>query len=225
MTKKNIINYVLVPIICACISLILGMIFDDVFIGTSMLFVGLLNAYYMAIGKWTNYIFGILFSIIYAFVCYSNGLYGFLIFTILVYTPIQIIGLINWIKNKQDNTVLTKSLSFLSGMGLTVLVIVCSFLLGFLLTLIPGQNLAFLDSSSQIINLCGVFLMSIRHREAWYVWLMNNTVDLIIWIINISNNSTYSQMAFIVSVMYFVMNIISLILWIKIEKKQKEKVA
>ncbi|MBO7526607.1 MAG: nicotinamide mononucleotide transporter, partial [Clostridia bacterium] len=149
----------------------------------------------------------------------------FLIFTILVYTPIQIIGLINWIKNKQDNTVLTKSLSFLSGMGLTVLVIVCSFLLGFLLTLIPGQNLAFLDSSSQIINLCGVFLMSIRHREAWYVWLMNNTVDLIIWIINISNNSTYSQMAFIVSVMYFVMNIISLILWIKIEKKQKEKVA
>ena len=92
---------------------------------------------------------------------------------------------------------------------------------GFLLTLIPGQNLAFLDSASQMINLAGIFLLTFRFRESWYVWLANNTIDLAIWIINTVKNTQSAPMMLVVSVMYFVMNIYGLVEWIVIEKKQK----
>ena len=96
-----------------------------------------------------------------------------------------------------------------------------SVILGFLLSLIPNQNLAFLDSTSQIINICGVILVSLRFRECWYVWLANNIIDLIIWIVNVAKHTINSEMALITSIMYLVMNIIGVVAWIKIEKKQK----
>ena len=176
----------------------------------------------MALGRPCNYLFGIAFSVVYAIVCYNNGLFGFVIFTVLVYTPIQIFGLINWIRHKKDSSVLMKSLKISQGIMTSTLLVIASFVLGFLLSLIPNQNLAFLDSSSQIVNLCGVILVVSRFREAWYIWLINNFIDIIIWIINVIGGTIFSQMSLIVSIMYLIMNIVGLIMWIKIEKKQKE---
>lgn len=94
---------------------------------------------------------------------------------------------------------------------------------GFLLTFIPGQNLAFFDSTSQIINIAGGLLVTLRFRESWYVWLANNIIDLSIWIINVVRNTQNSQMMLVVSVMYFVMNVYGLVEWVLIEKRQKAK--
>lgn len=224
MAKKRIINYIIIPIITICTSLILGMVFNDITLGATTLIFGFLNAYYMAIGKPINYVFGIFFSITYAWECYNNGLFGFLIFTIIVYTPIQVFGLINWIKHKtSDSEVLMKSLNVKNGIMLTILLLGASFGLGALLSLIPGQNLAYWDSSSQISNLCGVILATIRFREAWYIWLVNNVIDLLIWIIRVLQDAVNAQMALMVSIMYLIMNIIGIIMWIKIENKQKEQ--
>ena len=221
LTRKQIINYVNIPIITICASIIIGIFFNDVLLGSTTLIFGFLNAYYMAIGKPSNYIFGILFSITYALECYNNGLFGFVIFTILVYTPIQIYGLINWIRHKSNDAIIMKSLKIWHAIVLTLLLAGASFGLGFLLSLIPGQNLAFLDSSSQILNLCGLILIALRFREAWYIWLFNNIIDLIIWIMRLCVGAVNAPMAFIVSIMYFIMNVIGIVLWIKIELKQK----
>lgn len=177
----------------------------------------------MAIGRWYNYIFGILFSILYSVICCFNGLYGFVIFTIFAYTPIQIYGVIKWFKKKEGNTVQVRSIPLKWGILLSIGVILLSAGLGFLLSLIPGQNLAFLDSTSQIINIAGGVLVTLRFRESWYVWLANNAIDLAIWIINTVRNTQNSQMMLVMSVMYFVMNIYGLVEWVLIEKRQKAK--
>jgi nicotinamide mononucleotide transporter len=212
----------LIVIICTVvISLILGYIFDDMIWGTLTLIFGFLNSYYMAIGKWQNYIFGFLSTITYTYICTVNGLYGWLIFSIIFYLPVQIIGVVNWFKNKRNDTVEMKSFTVKNSVIISVSIVVGSVVLGFLLSLIPGQKLAFLDSTSQIINICGVILVTIRFRECWYVWLANNFIDLIIWIINVIKSTANSEMALITSIMYLVMNIIGLISWVKIERKQK----
>lgn len=205
------------------VSFGLGIIFDDYIWGSLTLIFGFLNAYYMAIGKWQNYIYGILFTLTYAYICTVNGLYGWLIFSLLFYVPIQIYGIINWFKNSTGTQVKMKSFNLKNSLIICFSILLFSALLGFLLSLIPSQNLAFLDSTSQIINACGIVLESIRFRECWYIWLANNIIDLCIWIINAVNNTVNSQMALIVSIMYLVMNIIGLISWIKIEKLQKSK--
>ena len=215
----------IIPALSIFISIIAGVFFGDYFLGTITLVCGFLNSYYAAIGKWQNYIYSIGFNIFYAYVCAINGLFGFLIFTLFVYMPIQIYGLVNWIKNKNqsNNIIEMKSLNFKSASILCVSVVILSVSLGFLLNLIPNQNLAFMDSTSQIFNICGLLAQSFRYREAWYISLFNNTIDLIIWIINAINLTPNSAMMLITNIVYLVMNIIGIFCWIKLEKRQKEQ--
>lgn len=72
--KKNFQLFIM-PAITIIVSIVLGVISGDYFWGIITLIFGFLNAYYMAIGKWYNYIFGLLFSLSYAFVCGKNDAY------------------------------------------------------------------------------------------------------------------------------------------------------
>lgn len=222
MSKEKVIKNIIAPVIIVIISIVFAIIFNDYVFGLITLVAGFLNAYYMIIGKWYNYIFGIIFSITYSIVCFINGLYGFAIFTIILYTPIQITGLVKWFKKQSNDAVEVKSLSVKHGLLLTVAVCLFSAVLGFLLNLIPTQQMSYFDSVSQMINLCGIILSTLRYREMWYVWLANNVVDLLIWIKNFIDGSSNSGMMLVVSIMYFLTNIYGLINWIKLEKIQNK---
>lgn len=225
--KKN--NYftvkdAIIIVATLIISLLLGVVFDDYIWGALTLAFGFLNAYYMAIGRWENYIYGILFTLTYAYICTINGLYGWLIFTIIFYLPVQIFGIVNWFKNKTEDSVEMKSFNLKNSIIICSSIFVGSAILGFLLSLIPSQNLAFLDSTSQIINVSGVVLVSIRFKECWYVWLANNFIDTTIWIVNTINGTVNAEMTLITSIMYLVMNVVGLVCWIKTERKQKTQI-
>ena len=221
MSKK--FQLYIMPIITVIISIILGVISGDYFWGVITLIFGFLNAYYMAIGKWYNYIFGLLFSFSYAYVCAKNGLFGWVIFAIAFYIPSQISGMISWLKNKQDDVVEMRSLNIKKSIIVCAGVILGSGIFGYLLSLIPSQQLSFLDGTTQIVNVCGIVLSLLRFRESWYIWLINNVLDLSIWIINLIDSNSDSYMMLITSVMYLIMNIIGIVSWIKIEKEQKNK--
>lgn len=222
MTKKQkILQLYIIPILIVLISVIFAVIFNDYFFGFITFACGFLNTYYMAIGRWENYIFGIIFSVFYAIVCYKNGLYGFAIFTVIAYIPLQIVGLVGWLKKQSNNSVIVKSLSLKKEIFLTFGVCAASCLLGFLLDLIPTQNMSYLDSTSQIINLAGAILSVMRYRECW-VLLANNSIDLAIWTINTINHTANAEMMLVTSIMYLVMNIYGLLFWIFIERRQRQ---
>ncbi len=219
--KKQILHYVVVPFISAGISFGLGAIFHDYIFGPLCLWFGFLNSYYMALGLVANYIMGLGFAAVYGYIGFSSGLYGLAIFMIIITTPMQIYGIVNWIKHRGEDAVLVKSLNLKNSIIVTISVIAGSALLGYLLSLIPTQNFAFLDSTSQIINVCGVLMMMLRYRESWYVWLVNNVIDLVIWILFVARGGMYAELTLITSIMYLVMNIIGIIAWVRIERKQK----
>lgn len=126
---KNTFKNLLFPILITMLSAILGIVCGDILWGTLSLIFGFLNAYFMAIGKWYNYIFGFLFAIVYAYICTINGLFGLLIFTIIFYLPLQVIGLINWFRNKEDAEVKMRSLNLKTATILCVSIIAGSTLL------------------------------------------------------------------------------------------------
>lgn len=201
-------------------SIICGIISKDYFLGTLILICGLLNSYYASIGKIHNYIFGALYSLLSGYVCYINGLYGIAILSVLVYFPSQIQGYLSWKKNTNENKeVEVRGFTLKNSILITLSCIVGSLILGGLLSKIPGQQLAFLDSSSNAINLCGIILMNLRFKECWAVWLFNNSIDLSIWIINAINGTSNSIMMLLVSIGYLLINIYGLIKWIKMERK------
>jgi nicotinamide mononucleotide transporter len=135
----------------------------------------------------------------------------------------QLFGIINWNKHQQDSEVVVKKLSIKNTICMFIGVAVLSVGFGFLLSLIPSQNMAYLDSVCQIINVFGVLLNILRYRESWWVWLVNNIINEVIWVINVINHTPSAEMMLISSTMYLIMNFVSIYSWLKIENKQKQQ--
>ena len=77
MNKKQVFNYIIVPILATVICFLLGFCFKDYYLGPITLIFGFLGAFYMAKGKWYGYVFGLVQCIFSVIICFINGLkYG-----------------------------------------------------------------------------------------------------------------------------------------------------
>lgn len=218
MNKKNII----ITSLCIAISIVSGIITKDLLVGGTILLSGLLCAYFASEGKRFNYILGLINYLLMGYVALKNNLFGIFSFYIFVFSPLQIQGYLSWNKNlNTEKNVKVREFNFRNSIIITLSCIIGSFTLGYLLSLIPGQRLAFMDASSNCINLCGVILMILRFKESWWLWLINNIIDLIIWIITVIENGNGSVMMLLVSIGYLLINIYGVIKWNLEAKKNK----
>lgn len=218
MNKK----YIIITCICFIISLISGIISNDIIIGGTILLTGLLCAYFASVGKRSNYILGLINYLLMGYVSLKNNLYGIFFFYIFIFSPLQINGFLTWNKNlNEEKSVKVREFTLRNSIIITLSCIIGSLLLGYLLTLIPSQRLAFMDASSNCINLCGVILMILRFKESWWLWLINNVIDLSIWIITFINKGEGSMMMLLVSIGYLLINIYGIIKWNIEAKKNK----
>lgn len=211
--KINRKNWIVI-ILSFVLSAVLGILSHDLIIGGLILFTSIMNSYLASIGKKANYITGFISCLLTGYVSLKNNLYGLFFFYIFIFAPFQIYGFINWKNNEDENSnVIVRGFTLKNSIMIILSCIIGSFVLGYLLTLIPNQNLAFMDASSNCINLCGVILMILRFKESWWVWLANNIIDLIIWIIMLVNNGPSSWMMLLSSLAYLLINIYGIIKW------------
>jgi len=201
-------------------SLLSGILTKDVIPGSIVLATGLLCAYYASEGKKITYIFGLMNYILIGYISLKNNLYGIFACYILLFAPLQIQGFLTWNKNSdKEKTVQVRSFTLRNSIMIISSCIIGSLLFAYLLIKIPGQQLAFLDAASNCINLCGVILMILRFKESWWLWLINNVIDLIIWTIMTIQNSTW--MMLLTSLGYLLINIYGIIKWSHSAKKEK----
>lgn len=218
MSKK----YIIITLICIAMSVISGIITQDLLVGGTILATGLLCAYFASEGKRINYILGLINYLLMGYVAFKNNLFGIFFFYIFVFSPLQVHGYLSWQKNlDNEKNVKVREFNFKNSIIITLSCTIGSVVLGYLLSLVPGQRLAFMDASSNCINLCGVVLMILRFKEAWWLWLINNIIDLIIWIITVIDKGNGSIMMLLVSIGYLLINIYGVIRW-NIEAKKNE---
>lgn len=164
--------------------MISGLLSGDWIVGSVILFSGLLSAYFASIGKRWNYLFGLVNYILMGYVAFRNHLFGTGAFYIFACAPLQIHGFISWSKNLKNANVRTRKFNKRTSIITIITIITCtigSTVVSFLLSLIPSQQLSFLDATTNCVNLCGIILMNLRYMEAWWLWLVNNIIDLTIW--------------------------------------------
>ena len=220
MRKK----YLIITCICIIISLISGIVSNDILVGGTILSTGLLCAYFASEGKRINYILGVINYLLMGYVAYKNK-YGIFFFYIFIFSPLQVKGFITWNQSlNEENTVKVREFTLKNSIIIMISCVIASLILGYLLTCIPNQRLAFLDASSNCINLCGIILMILRFKESWWLWLINNFLDLLIWTCTVINKGSYSMMALFVSIGYFLINIHGLIKWSRKAKKENKKI-
>ena len=170
MSKK----YIIITLICIAISVLSEIITQDLLVGGIILATGLLCAYFASEGKRINYILGLINYLLMWDVAFKNILFGIFFFYIFVFSPLQVHGYLSWKKNlDNEKDVKVREFNLKNSIIITLSCIIGSFILGYLLSLVPGQRLAFMDASSNCINLCGVVLMILRFKESWWLWLIN----------------------------------------------------
>lgn len=218
MHNQKIRETYVIPLLLIIFSLAISCFSKNSILGLSILIFGLLNGWYAAIGKWYNYLFASVFTLLNAYVSWKSGLYGIAILSMILYFPLQLQGLFDWyVSRGKDNKVKIRGFNT----KISVLIITSCFAgsisLGCILSKVPNQQLAFLDSTSNVMNICAIILMNLRFRECWWILLGNNVVDLMIWIINFSLGAANSLTMLVVSIAYLLLNIIAIIKW----KKEK----
>ena len=220
MNKK----YLIITVLCLIVSLISGFLSHDIIIGGANLFTALLCAYFSSEGKRISYILGLINYLLIGYVSFINHLYGLFIFGVIICPILQIQGYISWSKNlNEDNTVKVREFTLKNSIIITISCLIGSLILSYLLSLIPSQRIAFLDALSNTINLCAVVLAILRFKECWWIWLINNIIDLSIWIITFVGRGEGSTMMLLVSIGYLLINIYGIIKWnIEAKKNRKE---
>lgn len=216
MNKK----YAIITFFCFILSIVTGILSNDLFLGGTNLLTALLCAYFASEGKRYNYILGLINYLISGYISYKNQLYGLFFFYIFIFSPLQIQGFFSWKKNlNEQDSVKVREFTFKNSIIITLSCVIGSFILGYILSLIPSQRLALMDATSNCINLCGVILMILRFKESWWLWLINNIIDLGIWILTVINGGTGSIMMLLVSIGYLLINVYGIIKW-NIEAKK-----
>lgn len=141
----------------------------------------------VAQGKISNYVWGTVGVITYAYLAYTWGFYGETALNAMYYLPMQFIGFYLWNRNKgnvdttQTNSVIISSLTkFQKVLGvllIPVLIAVTSYIL-FLL----GGKLVILDASTTILSVVAMLLMAARMKEQWLLWIVVNVISIYMWL-------------------------------------------
>ncbi|MEB3767420.1 nicotinamide riboside transporter PnuC [Acinetobacter sp. MD2] len=139
----------------------------------------------VAKGRMENFFFGMVATSLYAYISFSNHIYGEAMLSGLFYFPMQFIGLYFWIKNRNQQAEISsdirvKKLSAKGWLMMLAIVLSCSFAYAEILANLNAQQVR-LDSFTVVICIVAQILMTMRYSEQWYLWISSNILGIIIW--------------------------------------------
>lgn len=175
---------------------------------------GILCVVLCAKGKKSQYIWGLINVIGYIVIAFSNKYYGEVMLNAVYYLPSQFIGYYLWNKyeNKETKDVEGKKLNLKNSI---ILLIVCILgIFGYKLVLdLLGGNSTLLDSASTVISVVANSLMLLRYREQWLLWIIIDTITVIMWLIACDFIMVTMWLVYLINAFYGYYN------WTKIAKE------
>ncbi len=211
--KKKELKQILIPLLVCIISIIIGLTTNNSFLGMIVLITGILNSYYSSVGNKINFPIGVVNNLVLSYISFKNNNYGLVIFNLLLFMPINIKGYFEWDKNSNKDLVENRGLGIKKGIITIIISIIIGLIVAYLLGLIPSERLTYLDSFTNVISFIAGILLMLRYNESWILYLINNVLDLILWIINYSSGGFDSLMVLLMSIMYLLINIYALFKW------------
>ena len=184
---------------------------------------GIINLVLCAKGNIYNYVFGIIYNAIYAYIAFSTSLYADAAIYAAYYLPMQFIGWYNWKKNRdqEDGTVNVKHLSFRSALILLAAAAVLVPLPAWVLSLpVVGDAQPWTDSATTAASILGMYMMVKAIAEQWYIWLVLDVLLVVKWTIEVANETPHAAMWLIMFAFYAANSAYGLIQWNRLARKK-----
>jgi nicotinamide mononucleotide transporter len=170
-----------------------------------------------------NFLFSIAFIEITEMIIYlSLNLYSCALVSLLFWVPIDLVSFFKWKKNtdeEDDDITKVKRLNWWQDILIIVAIAVFSFVVGWLLSLLPECEDSYLDAFVSALGMANGILLLLRYNEQWYAWFAYLIFDAVLWIIS----GHYVMLITVVAMM--INTVYGFVKWIKYvnNKKKHEK--
>ena len=211
-------------IIANAIILGLSLYWQDSVISIISAITGVTCVIFVSKGMMANYIVGAINVALYAYLAFKSKIYGDFMLNAFYYFPMQFIGLYMWSKardKEEDHELKSKALNNKQRLILCLISIGIILVYAEVLKLLGG-NVPIIDSTSTVLSVIAMILMVKQYLEQWYLWVIVNTVSIIMWVISLSEGS--GDVATLIMWILFLLNsLYGLWNWKKENKKQNSK--
>ena len=198
---------------CNLIILGVSIYLKDTTVGIIASMTGVTCVILTGMGKISNYLFGVVNILLYAYVAWNAKYYGDVMLNLLYYFPTNIIGWFVWKKNIDEESNEVYKMSVKQEILIAVLSIVGIFIYGYILKWLGG-NLPIIDSMSTVLSVVAQILLIKRYMEQWIIWLVVDMVSVIMWIAAFFNGG--ESIAVLMMWMVYLANaVIMFIKWFK----------
>lgn len=200
-------------------TLFISLYMGDSWIGIVSALTNILCVIMVANGKISNYFWGLIGVVAYAYVAFSNKYYGDFMLNAFYYFPMQFIGWYMW--NKGGDTSETVESKFLTGKQRATVFLICFFAIyGYGLFLEGvGGSLPYIDATSTILSITAMYLMAKQYMEQWVLWVVVNIVTIYMWLQVFLENG--NEIATLIQWIIFLVNsLYGLYSWIKRHNKE-----
>lgn len=208
-------------VVFTVINLYLFVAFDDTWIGLAASLTGMMCVVLVAKGRISNYVFGIVNIFLYAYIAYGVSLYGEVMLNLLVYLPLQVMGIYIWknnqMKRERETVVKAKRLSKKQWMVLVPTLLVASLLYRELLTVIGGAQVG-IDSVAVVLSVMANILLVKRYAEQWVMWIVVNMLSIVLWL-NVFLTAGESVTILVMWSAYLVNSIYGYVKWLRFSKE------
>ena len=156
----------------------------DTWIGIAASVTGVFCVVLCGMGRVSNYFFGTINVILYAYIAWKAKYYGDVMLNLAYYFPTNILGWVLWNKNinKETNAVYTKRMTIKQDVLLAIISVVSVYGYAYILKMLGG-NLPLVDSMSTVFSVIAQILMIKRFTEQWIIWIIVDAVSVIMWVV------------------------------------------
>ncbi|ODM27673.1 nicotinamide mononucleotide transporter [Clostridium sp. Bc-iso-3] len=175
-------------IISTVTILSLSIYLNESLIGIIMAITGVICVVLTGKGKLSSYVFGMVNTVLYAYVAYGAKYYGDAMLNILYYAPMNVVGWVMWNKHISVETKEVEK-KRLKGTGIVSVFIgsaIGIFLYGLILKRMGG-SLPFVDALTTVLSVVAQILCVKRYMEQWILWIIIDVVSVYMWAVAFIN--------------------------------------
>lgn len=169
-------------ITASVIMIVLSFVWGDSMLALISGLTGMVSVVLCAKGKISNYAFGLVNALTYAYLCWGQKLYGEVMYNTVYMLPVIAYGIFSWKKNMADSNTEVKARN-LTAKGWIILIVgtIAAILAYRQILTILGGSLAWMDAMSTVFSAIAALLMVNRYSEQWVMWIVVNGVSVLMW--------------------------------------------
>lgn len=173
-------------------------------------------------GHSLNFLFGFIGSGIQGYMALKSGLYANAVLFLLYNVPMQFIGYANWKKRQrssQADGIRTRWMTWPQRILLVVLSVAVVYGTSLLLGRTDDPQ-PVSDAMAMTAAVGAQFLLTLAFVEQWFMWLVVNGTQLVMWSIAISRGVPYAPIMVIQYSFFMANSIYGIVLWSRMSKNQ-----